>query len=315
MTDPKLDLSDQAVRRIVSKDDDLRLRHELSVSQSSINREEIDQLERYELVGYVTLLRQLNKMTTSCRNVIAGFDPSKAVLHPKDNDLKGRSQSCSDNTESELGGATASSSGVGKSLVISDQVSHSVISTKDDSSARLELLLLSLEKSRKEERDDKEERDRKDREDRDERDRLRERKERLDREELERIKKEEREERERVRERKEKSDREELERVRKEEREERERVRERKEKLDREEREERERVRERKEKLDREDLERAKKEEREENERTKKEQREEKERIRKEELKDKEDRRLQKEQQVIADREALYERDKRDIEE
>src|SRR6267154_1409187 len=222
MADPKLGLSDQAVRRIVSKDDDLRLRHELSVSQSLINREEIDQLQRYELVGYVTLLRQLNKMTTSCRNVIAGFDPSKAVLHPKDNDLKGRSQSCSDNTESDLGGATASSSGVGKSLVISDQVSHSIISTKDDSSARLELLLLSLEKSRKEERDDKEERDRKDREDRDERDRLRDKKER-----------EESEERERVRERKEKSDREEFEHVRKEEREKRERVRERKEKLDR----------------------------------------------------------------------------------
>src|SRR6267154_2582665 len=200
MADPKLGLSDQAVRRIVSKDDDLRLRHELSVSQSLINREEIDQLQRYELVGYVTLLHQLNKMTTSCRNVIAGFDPSKAVLHPKDNDLKGRSQSCSDNTESDLAGATASSSGVGKSLVISDQVSHSIISTKDDSSARLELLLLSLEKSRKEERDDKEERDRKDREDR------------------EHIKKKERDERERVRKRREKLDREELERVRKEER-------------------------------------------------------------------------------------------------
>src|SRR6267154_2400140 len=120
MADPKLGLSDQAVRRIVSKDDDLRLRHELSVSQSLINREEIDQLQRYELVGYVTLLRQLNKMTTSCRNVIAGFDPSKAVLHPKDNDLKGRNQSCSDNTESELGVPQLVHRGLGKvwSLVI-----------------------------------------------------------------------------------------------------------------------------------------------------------------------------------------------------
>src|SRR6267154_787153 len=223
MADPKLGLSDQAVRRIVSKDDDLRLRHELSVSQSLINREEIDQLQRYELVGYVTLLRQMNKLTTSCRNVIAGFDPSKAVLHPKDNDLKGRSQSCSDNTESDLAGATASSSGVGKSLVISDQVSHSIISTKDDSSARLELLLLSLEKSRKEERDDKEERDRKDREDRDERVRLRDKKEREDKDERDRL----RDERVHLRDKKER-----------EEREERERVRERKEKLDREEREE-----------------------------------------------------------------------------
>src|SRR6267154_33546 len=124
MADPKLHLTDQVLRKIVCKDDDSRLRHELSVSQSSISRDEIDQLQRYELIGYVTLLRQLNKLTTSCGNVVAEFDPSKAVLHPKDNDLKGRSQSCSDNTESEMGGATASSSGIGKSLVISDQVSH-----------------------------------------------------------------------------------------------------------------------------------------------------------------------------------------------
>src|SRR6267154_5033071 len=210
MADPKLDLSDQVLRRTVSKDYDARLWHELSVCQSSMGKEEIDHLQRYELIGYVTLLCQMNKMTTSCRNVITGFDPTKATLHPKDNDLKGRSQSCSDNIESELGGATASSSGVGKSLVISDQVSHSIISTKDDSSARLELLLLSLEKSRKEERDDKEERDRKEREDRDERERVRERREKLDREELERVRKEEREEKERTR----KEQREEWEQVR-----------------------------------------------------------------------------------------------------
>src|SRR6267154_1965831 len=290
MTDPKLDLSDQAVRRIVSKDDDLRLRHELSVSQSSINREYIDQLQRYELVGYVTLLRQLNKMTTSCRNVIAGFDPSKAVLHPKDNDLKGRSQSCSDNTESELGGATASSSGVGKQLVISDQLSHSITATKDDSSARLELLLLTLEKSRKEEREERDERDR-----------------RRDKEA-----KEEREQKERDRERKDRLDREDQERVKKVEREEVERIR-------REEREERERVRERKEKVEREELDRVKKEEREERERVRerkeKVEREERERVRKEDLMDKEERRLQKEQQVKADREALYEKEKLDREE
>src|SRR6267154_434210 len=225
MSDPKLDLSDQVLRRTVSKDDDARLRHELSVCQSLMSKEEIDQLQRYELIGYVTLLRQMNKMTTSCRNVITGFDPTKAILHPKDNDLKGRSQSCSDNTESELGGATASSSGVGKQLVISDQLSHSITATKDDSSARLELLLLTLEKNR----DIKEERDKKEREERDERDRRRdkeakeereqkerdrERKDRLDREEQERVKKEEREELDRVKERKEKVEREEVERIR-----------------------------------------------------------------------------------------------------
>src|SRR6267154_2222601 len=182
MSDPKLDLSDQVLRRTVSKDDDARLRHELSVCQSLMSKEEIDQLQRYELIGYVTLLRQMNKMTMSCRNVITGFDQNKAILHPKDNDLKGRSQSCSDNTESELGGATASSSGVEKQLVISDQLSHSITATKDDSSARLELLLLTLEKNR----EIKEERDKKEREERDERDRRRDKEAKEEREQKER---------------------------------------------------------------------------------------------------------------------------------
>src|SRR6267154_111500 len=239
MSDPKLDLSDQVLRRTVSKDYDARLWHELSVCQSSMGKEEIDHLQRYELIGYVTLLRQMNKMTMSCRNVITGFDPTKAILYPKDNDLKGRSQSCSDNTESELGGATASSSGVEKQLVISDQLSHSITATKDDSSARLELLLLTLEKNReiKEERDKKEReerderdrrRDKEDKEERQQKERDRERKDRLDREEQERVKKEElkdKEERRLQKEQQAKADREALYEKEKLDREEREKIR------------------------------------------------------------------------------------------
>src|SRR6267154_836610 len=131
-----MDLSDKVVRRIVSKDDYSRLQHELSLCQSKLSEDDIKKLQRYQLIGFVTLLRQLNKATTSCRNKIDSFDPDTAVLHPKDNDSTGTSLSCSSIDDVEEGGAKSSS----KTLVISDPVSHSLTSTKDSPAVSFELL-------------------------------------------------------------------------------------------------------------------------------------------------------------------------------
>src|SRR3989442_955412 len=77
-TDKAEDLSDRRMRLIVKKDSDSRLKSELIGSQSILTPEEVNDLSRASLVGYVTLLRQLNKCTNSCRNTIDDFDPQKS---------------------------------------------------------------------------------------------------------------------------------------------------------------------------------------------------------------------------------------------
>ena len=71
------ELSDRRMRLIVKKDSDSRLKSELIGSQSILTPDEVNNLSRASLVGYVTLLRQLNKSTNSCRNKIDDFDPQK----------------------------------------------------------------------------------------------------------------------------------------------------------------------------------------------------------------------------------------------
>src|SRR5437899_12598850 len=90
------DLSDKAVRRIVKKDNDSRLRTELLGCQSILTQIEIDSLPRATLIGYVTLTRQLNKATTSCRNKIPDFDPKNSKIIETDNGQIAKSKSASD---------------------------------------------------------------------------------------------------------------------------------------------------------------------------------------------------------------------------
>src|SRR5437867_450687 len=97
------DLSDQRMRLIVKKDSDTRLRSELIVSQSILTPEEVNDLSRASLVGYVTLLRQLNKSATSCRNVIDDFDPKQSKINSDDNNDSARSKSVSDDRSSREG--------------------------------------------------------------------------------------------------------------------------------------------------------------------------------------------------------------------
>src|SRR6184192_2995837 len=118
------DLSDQRMRLTVKKDSDTRLRSELVGSQSILTPEEINDLSRASLVGYVTLLRQLNKSTTSCRNVIDDFDPKQSKINSDDNNDSARSKSVSDDKSRE---GPISLSG----LVQSQVMTQSIGSTTD----------------------------------------------------------------------------------------------------------------------------------------------------------------------------------------
>src|SRR5437867_7093695 len=95
-TDKAEDLSDRRMRLIVKKDSDSRLKSELIGSQSMFTLEEVNDLSRASLVGYVTLLRQLNKSTNSCRNKIDDFDPQKSKCFSDGDNDSARSKSVSD---------------------------------------------------------------------------------------------------------------------------------------------------------------------------------------------------------------------------
>src|SRR3989442_14132654 len=90
------DLSDKTIRRIVKKDSDSRHRTELLGCQSILTQIEIDSLPRATLVGYVTLLRQLNKAPISCRNKIIDFDTKNSKIMEGDNEQLAKSKSLSD---------------------------------------------------------------------------------------------------------------------------------------------------------------------------------------------------------------------------
>src|SRR3954471_22827721 len=119
------DLSDKRMRLIVKKDSDARLKSELIGSQSILTPEEINDLSRASLVGYVTLLRQLNKSTTSCRNIIDDFDPKHSKIVSDDNNDPARSESVSDERSLREGPINISG------LVQSQVMTQSIGSTTD----------------------------------------------------------------------------------------------------------------------------------------------------------------------------------------
>src|SRR5437867_3915852 len=102
-TDKTEDLSDRRMRLIVKKDSDMRLKSELIGSQSILTPDEVNNLSRASLVGYVTLLRQLNKSTNSCRNQIDEFDPHQSKVYSDDDHDVARSKSVSDDKSSREG--------------------------------------------------------------------------------------------------------------------------------------------------------------------------------------------------------------------
>src|SRR5437867_12175840 len=103
MDDKTEDLSDKRMRLIVNKDSDSRLKPELICCQSILSPEEVNDLSRASLVGYVTLIRQLNKSTTSCRHKIDDFDSQDSKNISDDNNDSARSKSVSDDRSSKEG--------------------------------------------------------------------------------------------------------------------------------------------------------------------------------------------------------------------
>src|SRR3989442_233657 len=127
-TDKTEDLSDRRMRLIVKKDSDSRLKSELIGSQSILTPDEVNDLSRASLVGYVTLLRQLNKSTNSCRNKIDDFDPQKSKICSDDDNDTARSKSVSDDKSLREGPISIAG------LVQSQIMTQSIGSTTDTSS-------------------------------------------------------------------------------------------------------------------------------------------------------------------------------------
>src|SRR2546425_1205081 len=200
------DLKDKVIRRIVKKDSDSRLRTELLGCQSILTQIEIDSLPRATLIGYITLIRQLNKASTSCRNKISDFDPKNSKILESDNEENAKSKSLSDDLI--LGEASTLS----KSHTMTQSIGPT--SESSDITKSIELLIAMqreerIERQRKEELKEIREkelleiRDRKEKEERDDRLRI----EREDKQERERIREDRRIERE-ARDRKDKEEKE-----------------------------------------------------------------------------------------------------------
>src|SRR2546425_4446519 len=173
------DLSDRRMRLIVKKDSDTRLKSELIGSQSILTSDEVNDLSRASLVGYVTLLRQLNKSTNSCRNKIDDFDPQKSKICSDDDNDTARSKSVSD--DKSLREEPISIAG----LVQSQIMTQSIGSTTDTSSIGKSIdYLIALQ------REERIEKERQLKEEKEERERLydlRERKEKEHKAEKERL--------------------------------------------------------------------------------------------------------------------------------
>src|SRR2546425_4896216 len=173
------ELSDRRMRLIVKKDSDSRLKAELIGSQSILTPDEVNNLSRASLVGYVTLLRQLNKSTNSCRNKIDDFDPQNSKICSDDDNDTARSKSVSD--DKSLREEPISISG----LVQSQVMTQSIGSTTDTSSIGKSIdYLIALQ------REERIEKERQLKEEKEERERLydlRERKEKEHKAEKERL--------------------------------------------------------------------------------------------------------------------------------
>ena len=193
------DLSDMTIRRIVKKDSDSRLRTELLGCQSLLTQIEIDSLPRATLVGYVTLIRQLNKSSNSCRNKISDFDPKNSKISEGDNEELAKSKSVSDDLILREGSILS------KSHIITQSIGPT--SESSEIAKSIEFLIAMqrderIERQRKEELKENKEREllelreRKDKDDRDERWRI-EREEKKERELMREERRIEREDRER----------------------------------------------------------------------------------------------------------------------
>src|SRR6266516_148693 len=152
MGEPSKDMTDKRLRALVRKDDTSRLRSELIGCQSILKPEEIEDLNRSSLVGYVTLLQRLNNSTSSCRNKIVDFNPDDADVFEDDEKEIKKTSSVSQEVTSGGGGARSS-----LNLEVSEPMTQSINPFIDSSSVirSIELLITTqvadrIERERKE---------------------------------------------------------------------------------------------------------------------------------------------------------------------
>jgi len=74
-------LSDTVVRQAVTKSGTPRLKEELARCQTVFNKDEIENMPRNKLIGYVTLIRCLNHSELPCKVVIHDFGPQDAAIY------------------------------------------------------------------------------------------------------------------------------------------------------------------------------------------------------------------------------------------
>src|SRR6266516_4877154 len=137
MGEPSKDMTDKRLRALVRKDDTSRLRSELIGCQSILKPEEIEDLNRSSLVGYVTLLRRLNNSTSSCRNKIVDFNPDDADVFEEDGKEIKKTSSVSQEVTSGGGGATSL-----LNLEVSEPMTQSINPFIDSSSVIRNIKLL-----------------------------------------------------------------------------------------------------------------------------------------------------------------------------
>src|SRR5437867_368696 len=136
------DLSDKTIRRIVKKDSVSRLRTELLGCQSLLTQIEIDSLSRATLVGYVTLMRQLNKSSNACRNKIPDFDPMNSIISEGDDEEIAKSKSLSDDL------ILGEGSSLSKSHTMTQSIGPTIESTSDIAKS-IDFLIAKEKKKRK----------------------------------------------------------------------------------------------------------------------------------------------------------------------
>src|SRR6266516_4914078 len=164
MGEPSKDMTDKRLRALVRKDDTSRLRSELIGCQSILKPDEIEDLNRSSLVGYVTLLRCINNSTSSCRNKIVDFNPDDADVFEDDEKEIKKTSSVSQEVTSGGGGARSS-----LNLEVSEPMTQSINPFIDSSSVIRSIeLLITMQMA------DRIERDRQDHQDKLDKERLRE---------------------------------------------------------------------------------------------------------------------------------------------
>ena len=105
MATSDMKLCEKEMRRMVLKDSDARLRNELINFQTHFQQEQVEQMTRSQLVGYICSMRLSCGSYNSCKTVVHNFNPALAIFNSDDDKSVTRSGSLSDVTSLNVGEA------------------------------------------------------------------------------------------------------------------------------------------------------------------------------------------------------------------